>query len=71
MIIAKHVALLAAEARAAGVRAEHWPSLVCSYLELTLGRAPSSDDLGAYLQKTRAWSERAMRARLARGAPIH
>jgi tRNA A-37 threonylcarbamoyl transferase component Bud32 len=56
-----------AEARAAGVRADHWPALVRAYLEAS---GAAAGELGAYLARTRAWSERAMRRHLARGQAI-
>jgi len=59
-----------AEARAAGVRADLWPTLVRIYLQETLGRAPSPEEHGLYLARTRRWAERAIRRNLARGRPV-
>jgi len=59
-----------AEARAAGVRAEHWPALVAAYLEAAGGRAPTADELGRYLARTRRWRERSIRRHLAHGRPV-
>jgi len=59
-----------ADARAAGVRAEHWPELVRTYLSAQLGRPPTTDELDLLLGRTRRWTERAIRRHLARGRPI-
>jgi len=59
-----------AEARAAGVRAGHWPRLVTRYLEHALGRAPARDELEPLLARTRSWSERHIRKHLARGLAV-
>ena len=59
-----------AEARAAGVRAGHWPQLVTRYLEHALGRAPKRVELEPLLTRTRAWSEKHIRRHLARGLAV-
>ncbi len=59
-----------AEARAAGVRAGHWPELVRRYLELALGRAPAPEELERLSARVRRRREQAVRRHLARGAPV-
>ena len=58
-------------ARTAGVRAQHWPALVTRYLTLLHGRPPNPVELERVLDRTRAWSERAMRRHLRRGQRVH
>jgi hypothetical protein len=59
-----------AEARAAGVRAGHWPGLVARYLEHSLGRAPSAEERARLLGWTRVWCERSIARHLARGVEV-
>ncbi|NOT29461.1 MAG: hypothetical protein HOP15_03325 [Planctomycetes bacterium] len=59
-----------AEARAAGVRAGHWPELVQRYMERALGRPASTDEIGQVLAWTKRWSQRSIRRHLARGAQV-
>ena len=58
------------EARAAGVRAEHWPTFVRLYLERSLGRPPAEEELCSFLARTRAWSDRNIRRHLAESRPV-
>lgn len=60
-----------AEARAAGVRAGHWPELVGRYLALALGRAPGVEELEVLSARIRRRREQAVRRHLARGAPVN
>jgi tRNA A-37 threonylcarbamoyl transferase component Bud32 len=59
-----------AAARAAGVRADHWPALVRLYLEHALSRPPEAAELASLSAWTRAWSARWIRRHLARGQPV-
>lgn len=57
-------------ARAAGVRAGHWPTLVRAYLECALGREPREEELAELLGWTKRWRERWVRRHLARGEGV-
>lgn len=57
-------------ARAAGVRADHWPTLVRTYLARFTGAEPEAEAVEDLLARTRRWSERAIRRHLARGRPV-
>lgn len=59
-----------AEARAAGVRADHWPALVSLYLQRSLGRMPREHELDRLLARTRTWSDRNIRRHLATHRPV-
>ncbi len=59
-----------APARAAGVRADHWPALLEAYLGHALARAPSADELGLLLSSTRRWAERSLHRHLRQGRPV-
>jgi len=59
-----------AEARAAGVRGDHWPALVRLYLERALACPPAEDELDRFLTRTRTWSDRNIRRHLATDRPV-
>jgi hypothetical protein len=59
-----------ADARAAGVRADDWRTLVVRYLERSLGHPPSAVEVDRLLTRTRARSERHIRRHLARGQAV-
>jgi tRNA A-37 threonylcarbamoyl transferase component Bud32 len=59
-----------APARAAGVRAHHWPALLRAYLTEALGREPSEAELGRLLARTAVWRKRWIRRHLAAGKPV-
>lgn len=59
-----------AAARAAGLRADAWPTLVRAYLACRDGREPAAGAVERLLVATRRWRERAIRAHLARGDAV-
>ena len=59
-----------AEARAAGVRADHWPALLEAHLTRALGREPRPEELSFYRIRTRRWAERSLRRHMARGRAV-
>jgi tRNA A-37 threonylcarbamoyl transferase component Bud32 len=60
-----------AEARAAGIRAQHWPALARRYLEHALLREPRSEEYELLLARTRRYCVRTVRRHLGRATAVH